>query len=306
MLKVQVTSNENGSFLNLPSIEDQLLPTVTIVTPTYNHYHNFDIAIRNYKSFNYPREKLFWIILDDSPTDSLKDKIPDDKSIRYIYNSHKETVSAKRNRLAAESKTQVICHMDDDDYYYPDSVKIRVIAMIAYKKPVSACMEINCYNIVDDTQFVARGKDELLNVSEATLCYLKDYWNEYKFNDNDNFEESINFLKGNLNNYIDIPCFWVMLSITHKTNIWRRAIAPVLSFSFLETLPVNDFEYIKSQKIKLMEKDPNNAKAIKVLQEIKKSKTPERIIDKQPVSIRKISLLENILIQFHLKVIVLN
>jgi len=288
MLKVQLTTNENGAFLNLPMIEDHLLPTVTVVTPTCNRHDNFEIAIRNYKSFNYPRNKLCWIILDDSSDDSLKNQIPDDKSIRYIYNSVKETIGQKRNRLASESKTQVICHMDDDDYYYPDSIKIRVVAMIANKKPVSGCIEYNCYNIVDDTQFIARGKEELLNVGEASLCYLKDYWNQSKYNDLDTHEESIYFLKKNLNNYVDIPCFWILLSITHKNNVsGRKAIAPVLALSFLETLPVADFEFIKSLKLKLMEKDPENAKAIKTLKEIKQSKNPIRLIDSLPLNVRK-------------------
>ena len=61
MLKVQVTTNNEGTFLNLPSIPDDVLPTVTVVTPTYNRKNMFDIAIRNYKNFNYPREKLQWI-----------------------------------------------------------------------------------------------------------------------------------------------------------------------------------------------------------------------------------------------------
>ena len=288
MLKVQVTTNEDGAFLNLPVIEHHLLPTVTVVTPTYNRHDNFSIAIRNYKNFNYPREKLFWIILDDSPDDSLKHQIPDDKSIRYIYNSVKETIGAKRNRLASECNTPVICHMDDDDYYYPDSVKIRVVAMIANKKPVSGCIEYNCYNIVDDTQFIARGKEELLNIGEASLCYLKDYWNEFKYNNSDTHEESVYFLRKNVNNYVDIPCFWILLSITHKNNVsGRRAIAPVLTLSFLETLPVADFEFIKSLKLKLMEKDPENAKAISTLKEIKKSKNPEKMIDKLSINLRK-------------------
>ena len=288
MFKVELTTNENGAFLNLPMIEDYLLPTVTIVTPTYKRHAHFEIAIRNYKNFNYPRDKLFWIILDDSPDDSLKEQIPNDKSIRYIYDSTRQTIGAKRNKLASECTTQVICHMDDDDYYYPDSVKIRVIAMISYKKPVSGCIEYNCYNIINDTQFIARGKEELLNVGEASLCYLKEYWNQYKYNDSHTHEESIYFLQKNLNNYVDIPCFWILLSITHKNNVsGRRAIAPVLHFSFLNALPVSDFEFIKSYKLKLMEIDPQNANAIKILKELQKSKHPKRIIDKMSINTRK-------------------
>ena len=288
MLKVELTNNEQGTFLNLPSIEDRILPTVTVVTPTCDRHENFEIAIRNYKNFNYPRDKLYWIILDDSQNDSLKNQLPDDKSIRYIYNSKKEPIGAKRNRLASECKTHVICHMDDDDYYYPDSIKIRVTAMIAYKKPVSGCIQYNCYNLVDDTQFIARGDEKLMNVGEASLCYLKDYWNEFKYLDTDTHEESIHFLKGNLSNYVDVPCLWILLSITHKNNVSsRRAIAPVLAFSFLDALPVADFEYIKSLKMKLMTKDPLNAEAIETVKNLQKSKNPEKIIDSLSVKIRK-------------------
>ena len=57
MLKVGLSNNEDGAFLNLPDIPEHILPTVTIVTPTYNRHDNFDIAIRNYKSFTYRRDK---------------------------------------------------------------------------------------------------------------------------------------------------------------------------------------------------------------------------------------------------------
>lgn len=288
MLKVGLTNNEQGLFLNLPSIQDEILPTVTVVTPTYNRHENFEIAIRNYKNFNYPKDKLFWIIFDDSPNDSLKKQLPDDKSIKYIYSSKKEPIGAKRNILASECNTDIICHMDDDDYYYPDSVKIRVIAMLAYKKAVTGCIEYNCYNLVDDTQFIARGNEEIMNIGEASLCYLKDYWNEYKFLDADTHEESINFLKGNLSNYVDVPCLWILLSLTHKNNVSsRRATAPVLAFSFLDALPVSDFEYIKSLKMKLMTKDPLNFEAINMVKKLQNASCPEKIVDSLNPKLRK-------------------
>lgn len=288
MLRVEVTNNEQGTFLNLPSIPDNILPTVTVVTPTYNRHENFEIAVRNYNNFNYPRDKLFWIILDDSPDDSLKEQLPDDKSIRYIHNSKRECIGAKRNRLASECNTKVICHMDDDDYYYSDSIKIRVMAMLAYKRPVSGCIEYNCYNIVDDTQFIARGNEELMNIGEASLCYLKDYWNEFKFLDSDTHEESVHFFQKKISNYVDVPCLWILLSITHHNNVSsRRAVAPVLAYSFLDALPVADFEYIKSLKLKLMEKDPVNAEAMTIVKKAQKSSNPEKIIDSLSIKLRK-------------------
>lgn len=288
MLKVQVTSNNEGTFLNLPSISDNVLPTVTVVTPTYNREKIFDIAIRNYKNFNYPREKLYWIILDDSPTDALKNKLPNDNSIRYIHSTKKECIGAKRNRLASECKTDVICHMDDDDYYYPDSVKIRIIAMLAYKRAVCGTIEYNCYNLVDDSQFIARGKEELMNIGEASLCYLKSFWETHKYNDDDTHEESIHFLKDCINDYVDIPCYWILLSITHGNNVsGRRAFAPVLHYSFLDMLPVNDYEYIKSIKLNIMMENTDNKEAINIIKKIQNSHNKEKIIDKLSIKQRK-------------------
>lgn len=288
MNKVELTHTKDGSFLNLPSIPDELLPTVTVVTPTYNRQDLFEIAVRNYNNFNYPREKLSWIILDDSNNDSLKNIIPNNNSIKYIYSNTKEKIGKKRNRLARECKSQVICHMDDDDYYYPDSVKIRVITLIANKKGVCGCIEYNCYNLVDDTQFIARGNNNDYNIGEAALCYLKDYWTSNKFNDSDTHEEAIHFLKDGKDDYIDLPCMWILLSISHGKNAsGRKNIQPVTAVSFLELLPVSDFEYIKSLKMKLMLKDPDNNYCHNLIKKIDNSKCPEKVIDSITLKHRK-------------------
>ena len=296
MLKVDISNVKGESFLNLPNIPDSSLPTVTIVTPTCNRLDVFDIAIRNYKSFNYPRDKLKWIILDDTESTGGTNKLEKlinknfngDNSVRYIYSEVKEPIGKKRNMLAEEVQTTVICHMDDDDYYYPDSVKIRVIAMLAYKKAVSGCIEYNCYNLVDDSQFIASGNEETLNIGEASLCYLKSYWENHRYCDTDTHEESIEFLKGSINEYVNVPCLWILLSITHGRNVsGRRAIAPVLAFSFLDALPVNDYEYIKSMKLKLMMKDPLNARCATIIKNIQSNKNPQKIIERMTIEERK-------------------
>ena len=288
MNKVEITNNADGCFLNLPSVPENLLPSVTIVTPTCNRKDLFEIAIRNYSMFNYPRDKLKWIILDDSEDDSLKDLLPNDKSIRYIYSKTKEPIGKKRNTLASECDTLVICHMDDDDYYYPDSIKVRVITLIAHKKGVCGCIEYNCYNLVDDSQFIAKGNEQDYNVGEAALCYLKDFWISNKFNDSDTHEESMYFLKDSKAEYIDLPCMWILLSITHGKNVsGRKNIQPVVVLSFLDLLPVTDFEYIKSLKMKLMLKDPDNKYCYSLIKKIEDSKNPEKIINSISVKFRK-------------------
>ena len=281
--KVKLNHKGDEVFLDIPNMPDNELPSCTIVTPTYNRSLIFDIAIRNYKNYNYPRHKLFWIILDDSNDEEsakLKEKIDEsfknDNSVTYVRSHDKLTIGKKRNMLAEMVNTDIICHQDDDDYYYPDSVRIRAITLLYFKLPVCGCIEYNCYNLVDDTEFLARGTPDKMNVGEASLCYSKNFWRTNNFNDSDTHEEAIYFLQNvnkteNKNNneskinslYIDIPCEWILLSITHSQNTsGRKNIQDKIKVSFLDLLPVNDYNFIKNLKYTLLVNDPNNKRLL--------------------------------------------
>ena len=92
----------------------------------------FPLAIYNFNTFNYPREKLEWVIVDDSERGkSVEHLLPNKNSrvkynINYIRLEEKHTIGAKRNIAVENSKNSIIVCMDDDDYYYPDSIKNRV------------------------------------------------------------------------------------------------------------------------------------------------------------------------------------
>ena len=54
----------DGSYvLKLPKIEDKDLPTVSIVTPTYNRRHLFSLPLYNFENFIYPKDKIEWIMM---------------------------------------------------------------------------------------------------------------------------------------------------------------------------------------------------------------------------------------------------
>ena len=57
-----------------------------------------------------------------------------------------------------------------------------------------------------------------MNTGEGGLCYLKSYWNDNKFNDDDTHEESVHFLKGHAQDFINIPCF--MDNVSYYT--WKK------------------------------------------------------------------------------------
>ena len=68
---------------------DDILPTVSIITPTYNRRNFFRLAVNNFMSIKYPKDKLEWIIVDDG-TDKIKDliektsELKNDPRIKYF------------------------------------------------------------------------------------------------------------------------------------------------------------------------------------------------------------------------------
>ena len=68
---------------------DDTLPTVSIVTPTMGRKHFFQLPLYNFKNFDYPQDKLEWIIIDEGPM-PVKDLIPDDPRIKYYYFSKED------------------------------------------------------------------------------------------------------------------------------------------------------------------------------------------------------------------------
>ena len=104
----------------------------------YNRKKFFSLAILNYNSFDYPREKLEWIIVDDSDSDnSVESLLPIEAArakynISYVRLDERTTIGEKRNIAIKKAKNNIIVCMDDDDYYYPESIRTRVELLVGF------------------------------------------------------------------------------------------------------------------------------------------------------------------------------
>lgn len=99
-------------------------PTISILTPTRNRRHLLPMLERCILRQNYPREKLEWIIVDNSD-DGQPPFVPlDNTGLRVIQRevSGACTVGAMRQLTVEAATGEVIVHMDDDDYYPPSRV----------------------------------------------------------------------------------------------------------------------------------------------------------------------------------------
>ena len=79
------------------NIDDKDLPHVSILTITRNRFKFWKagLPLYNFNIINYPKEKLEWIIIDDSNTKDLKKLIPPDNRIKYIYINKDKNIPLK-------------------------------------------------------------------------------------------------------------------------------------------------------------------------------------------------------------------
>lgn len=219
----------NGNYvLKLPNISYNDLPHVSIITPTYNRRKMFNMAMRNFENFNYPPEKLEWIIIDDTPDEfeQLDEILPVDKRIKYLKLKGKEyrsTVAYKRNIGVEKASHDIIVHMDDDDYYPPESILARVKSLIKYQKEGIKCVGctlIGTYDLMNNKSSMS--SDGSINLSEASMAYFKDFWEVKRFDNSCDKGEHKHFTAERLSQIIDLPYSFVIIGVNHKNNYTGR------------------------------------------------------------------------------------
>lgn len=207
---------------NLNQVPDHLLPTVSVVTLVYNRRRFFKLSKLNFLSIDYPKDKLEWIIIDDSkPKEKVKDLIPNQKNIYYQeYDQHLK-LGKKRNLAIEKCNHDYICFMDDDDYYPPQSVRTRINSILFYKKPCVTCTTIGCFEINKYISMINVPPHQLSfenRISEASLAFSKIFWEQQKFNDDSIGAEAREFLIDRYHQCCEINWEGIIVSLMHTSN----------------------------------------------------------------------------------------
>ena len=126
----------------------------------------FKLALHNFKHLNYPKENLEWIIVEDSDNGrTVRDMLPqtfiDDETIKYYYLENKVPIGEKRNICCNYCSNEYIVCMDDDDYYYPDSILNGVVGDYMNRY----CKKLN-------------GQDLTVLLVQQLVIYFKIYFND--------------------------------------------------------------------------------------------------------------------------------
>jgi len=175
-------------------IDTKDLPTISIITPTFNRPDFFKLAILNFNSFEYPREKIEWIIVDDSDNNETEMQLPSQEhrgkyNIKYIRptteNNKLMSIGEKRNLAIRNSVNDVIVCMDDDDYYYPEYLMNRVLSLATYNKyrniKCTVCTHLGTFEFNRIISMIYSPKPGELfreQIAPNTLVFYRDFFDE--------------------------------------------------------------------------------------------------------------------------------
>ena len=214
-------------------LTDEELPKISVVTLTYNRKKFLDLAFHNILVTDYPKDKIEWVIVDDSddPTEQASDKIIKfgrenaPLSMTYIPLA-KRTIGRKRNVGIYRAENPIILFMDDDDHYPASSFRRRVSSLLTHpwKPEAVVCTTIACYDLQHGISAVNTPPWSLglsKRVSEATLTFYKSFWETKNF-PKVNMAEGDEFLEGRESSVVELPPQQIIVAMTHGANSTSR------------------------------------------------------------------------------------
>jgi glycosyltransferase involved in cell wall biosynthesis len=207
-----------------------VLPTISLLTPTYNRRAFLPNLVECIAAQTYPANKMEWILLDDG-TDRVEDLLPAFQArlkavkIQYIGLPVGERlrVGAKRNRLHDRATGDICVCMDDDDYYYPDRVQHVVFKLRRNPKiQLVGSSEMYCY-FFDDKSIWRSGPYPFPNHGTfGTMGYLTSYAKSVRCDETLFHAEEIEFTKKYTTPLLQLDPYKVMLVMCHKDNTFDK------------------------------------------------------------------------------------
>lgn len=195
-------------------------PFVSVLTPTYNRRHFIPQIIKCFLAQTYPRDKMEWIVLDDG-TDKVGDLFKDVPCVRYIAVEGKMMIGAKRNRLNAEAKGEIMVCMDDDDYYPPERVSHAVIKLTGSPHQIAGSSELYMYYTTSG-EIWRVGPYNPNHGTNGTLAYKRPYAKKHKYDETVAYAEEKSFLDGWKHSMVQLDSIKVMLVIAHTSNTFGK------------------------------------------------------------------------------------
>jgi len=218
-------------------------PNVSLVTVIHDQKSLYPLIKHHWETLIYPKDKLEWIIIDDSKEDHT-DHIPCDENILYIRLDPKEYLDKitfpkdednkhsgywkrinalpdgfKRDYAVGFTSHEYVLHMDIDTLYSPKTIKHKLDFLRKGRLDCVFCNSMLCYDIYNKKLY----KTEKSFGYESTLFHTKKFWkdnNGFRWSDNRNEAIAFYHNKGNtrkMDNYYDT----IKLLSIHNANCFQ-------------------------------------------------------------------------------------
>lgn len=206
---------------NIPKSSE--FPTVSIVTPTYNRRKFIPWIIQCIQSQTYPAERMEWLIYDDGSDPILDILTPhiSNMNIRYFSNELKLNIGAKRNKLHAEARGEIIVVMDDDDYYPPERVAYAVKRLKVSKVDIAGSTRNHLF-FTDDKSIWEVGPYATNHATFGTMAFTKQYVQTHTCDESVTFAEEVQFTKKYSSPLVQLDPMKTMLVICHSQNTYNK------------------------------------------------------------------------------------
>lgn len=170
-----------------------MTPLVSCICPTRNRGEFLPMLASFFLRQDYPNAEL--IILDDS--DSGKRYVSEDSRIMSIKINPPNTIGQKRNLCCDFAKGELICHLDDDDWYARDRISQQVSVMQANPEAQATAYKTMLFaRDADQKAWRYTGSayaDGGLNIVGVSLMYRRSWWKQHQFNESLPFGEDHSF-----------------------------------------------------------------------------------------------------------------
>jgi hypothetical protein len=219
------------------------LPSVTFVTVSHQRHKNFPLAIYNYNSIEYPRDKLKWVIVEDvfPEQQTLESLLPTEEK-RETFGIHyekieleegeeKKTIGWKRNLAMKNINTDYVLLLDDDDYMYPSCLHSRMCELLNIQtlkpnKLISGMNMIGCFDVNRYISMINVSPSDLSlgkRIAEGTLLFHSSLLKEKTdiFSDT-NQSEACEFLNQYKTQFVEQSWENRFVSILHSSNASGR------------------------------------------------------------------------------------
>lgn len=203
--QIVATKKGEGSLqLDLPDLEEDSLPTVSVVTVA-NNLSYIGSMLYIWINYIYPPKKLEWVVVEGDA--DIECYLPQNDDRIHYYRGGGVSSHDRLNFAVQNAKHDYIVHMDESVFYFSDSIlaKIRVI-MHNSRAGLLTWQTVSCGS---KTLMKNDRTTSYLDSSRlATLAYNKKYWLHRQFS-----EKPDHFIAKKYGDWMNLPFIFNGISL---------------------------------------------------------------------------------------------